>query len=384
MAELKKFGASEVAYHIRHDLRELPAGKNYGNEAVDASLSKGNYSLLEDRCQTTSEANEYRKEIEKEVFKYNRKNLVHAVEIVVQCPSDCPEEQKESFFRETYHYICSTLPMGERCVFIAQVHVDERHYSPTGKMISKDHLHVMYIPAVKDTKHDGFEYRLCADQLTKKARLKAFHPGLQNHLDKAGIHATVFRKKDGDGKTVSLSVAQLKDLTKKTGIALDHSLTVDELAAIIKSNIAHAKQARFFRTELEKKQSVIEGLSAEISVKEASLKDMTQERSARFDAKDKEIAELRQALRERDAATGADRQTEQLWQRISDLEKDLAQTRAHEKDLEAKIERLEEKEKTATVVPSHAWGHDTGWGNASGWGIRTSTNDISKEEEKQW
>ena len=167
MAELTKFGASEVAYHIRHDLRDLPAGKAYGNEAVDSSLSRGNYSLLKGRCQTAVEANKYRKKIEEEVFKYNRKNLVHAVEIVVQCPSNCPADQKEAFFQETYKYICSTLPMGERSVFVAQVHVDERHYSPTGKMISKDHLHVMYVPAIKDTKHEGYEYRLCADQLTK-------------------------------------------------------------------------------------------------------------------------------------------------------------------------------------------------------------------------
>ena len=386
MAELTKFGASEVAYHIKHDLRELPAGKTYGNEAVDSSLSGGNYSLLKGRCQTAAEANKYRKQIEQEVFKYNRKNLVHAVEIAVQCPSDCPAEEKEAFFRETYKYICSTLPMGEKCVFVAQIHVDERHYSPTGEMISKDHLHVMYVPAVKDTKHEGYEYRLCADQLTKKARLKEFHPGLQKHLDEAGIHATVFRKKEGAGKAVSLSVAQLKELTKKTGIALDHSLTVDELAEIINSNILHEKQAKVFRAELAKKQCIIEDLSAEVSAKEASIKDITRERSAGSNTKDKEIAELRQAIYERDAAAvSADRQAEQLRQRIAELEKDLARARAHEEDLKAKVEQLEEKEKTATTAPGYAWGHDAGWGShTSGWGSNARTQEIISEEEKTW
>lgn len=386
MAELTKFGASEVAYHIKHDLRELPAGKTYGNEAVDPSLSGGNYSLLKGRCQTAAEANKYRKQIEQEVFKYNRKNLVHAVEIAVQCPSDCPAEEKEAFFRETYKYICGTLPMGEKCVFVSQVHVDERHYSPTGEMISKDHLHVMYVPAVKDPKHEGYEYRLCADQLTKKARLKEFHPGLQKHLDEAGIHATVFRKKEGAGKAVSLSVAQLKELTKKTGIALDHSLTVDELAEIINSNILHEKQAKVFRAELAKKQCIIEELSAEVSAKEASIKDITRERSAGSNTKDKEIAELRQALYERDAAAvSADRQAEQLRQRIAELEKDLARARAHEEDLKAKVEQLEEKEKTATTAPGYAWGHDAGWGShTSGWGSNARTQEITSEEEKTW
>lgn len=252
MAEMIKFKAAETVPHIRHDLRELPPGKDYGNESVDPSLSGGNYSLLDGRCQTFKEANAYRKAIEKEIFHYKRKDLVHAVEIVVQCPADCPESQKEAFFQETYNYICSTLPMGDRCVFVAQVHVDERHYSPTGEMISKDHLHVMYVPAVKDRKHDGFEYKLCADQLTRKARLREFHPGLQEHLNKAGIDATVYKKKSGDGKAVSLSVDQLKELTEKTGITIDHSLTVDELSSIIRSNIHKDRQLTELKTELDK------------------------------------------------------------------------------------------------------------------------------------
>lgn len=108
MAEITKFRAEEVVYHIRHDLRELSSGSSYGNTAVTPSLSGNNYSLLKDRCQTAAEANKYRKEIEKECFKYNRKNLIHAVEVVVQCPADCPPDQHEQFFQETYNYICST------------------------------------------------------------------------------------------------------------------------------------------------------------------------------------------------------------------------------------------------------------------------------------
>lgn len=92
MAELTKFGASEVAYHIKHDLRELPAGKTYGNEAVDSSLSEGNYSLLEGRCQTAAEANKYRKQIEQEVFKYKPKSRVISTQYIRrQAPRVFPE-----------------------------------------------------------------------------------------------------------------------------------------------------------------------------------------------------------------------------------------------------------------------------------------------------
>ncbi len=86
-------------------------------------------------------------------------------------------------------------------------------------------------------KHPNFEYRLNADALTKKAILRDMHPSLQAALDKAGIKATVYQKKSGDGKTVPLTVKQLKEITNKTGVVIDHSLTVEELATILSKNI---------------------------------------------------------------------------------------------------------------------------------------------------
>lgn len=314
MAEMKKYKSFETAKHIRHDLRELPPGKDYGNESIDPSLSGGNYSLLDGRCQTFKEANSYRKAIEKEIFHYKRKNLVHAVEIVVQCPADCPETQKEAFFQETYNYICSTLPMGDRCVFVAQVHVDERHYSPTGEMISKDHLHVMYVPAVKDRKHDGFEYKLCADQLTRKARLREFHPGLQEHLNKAGIDATVYKKKKGDGKAVSLTVDQLKELTEKTGITIDHSLTVDELSSIIRSNIHKDRQLTELKTEL----------------------DETKEKLSLSQSKEQDLSK-------------------------------------HVQELESKLHSYETSRTTSTWGHEPGWGTSSGWGQSQ----KTKTEEIT-------
>lgn len=327
--EIIKFQAAEVAFHIRHDLRELPNEKQYGNTSIDPTLSSGNYSLIY-RGKNASEVNQYRKNLEREIFHYNRKNLVHAVEVVIQCPADCPPEQKEAFFQESYNYICSTLPMGDKCVFVAEVHTDEKHYAPDGTMISKDHLHIMYVPGVLDTKHDGYQYRLCADQLTKKAKFREMHPGLQKHLNDAGIHATVYRKKEGNGKTVSLSVKQLKELTSKTGITLDHSLTIDELISIINSNILHEKQLKIMQAELHSKEEKITELQAI------------------FDAKSEA------------------------------LEKSQKRTQ----ELENKVEHLEEKARPAKQKEEEkSWGNDTGWGTtSSGWG----SNHIKKTEEFTW
>lgn len=251
MAEIIKYKDGNVLYQIRHDIREIPNGKTFGNTSIDSSRTHLNYSLV-DRGKTAKEINQYRKELEKEIHIYNRKDIVHAVEIVIQCPSDCPENEHESFFKASFDYIVSTLPMGERCVLVAEVHRDERYSTPDGTCISKDHLHLIYVPAVPDTKvhykpqskqerksgkpPETYKYKMCADVLTKRSKLKQFHPNLQKHLIDAGITATVFSKADDGKKVIPLSVSQLKEITAQTGMVIDKPLTIDTLVNIIKEN----------------------------------------------------------------------------------------------------------------------------------------------------
>ena len=243
MAKIDKYHQNKVLYYIRHDLRELPEG-DYGkeNDSIDLTISKDvNYSLI-NRGNTADEINNYRLNLEKEIFKYNRTNLVHAVEIVIQCPSDCPKEQHEVFFQECHNYICSTLPMGEKCVIVSEVHRDE-HFKNNeevvldkkGNCLSKEHLHLMFVPAVPDLKHEDYDYKLCADQLTRRSNLKAFHPGLQKHLQDNGIEGTVYNP-NKKGISLGLSVKQLKELTRATGKTFEEGITVEKLAEIINEN----------------------------------------------------------------------------------------------------------------------------------------------------
>lgn len=421
MAEITKFGASEVSFHIKHDLREIPPGKDYGNESIIPEKSSENYSLL-DRCKSAAEANKYRKQIEKECFSYNRKNLVHAVEVVVQCPVDCPPEQKEAFFRETYNYICSTLPMGERCVFVAEVHVDEKHYSPTGEMISKDHLHVMYVPGVPDTKHDGFDFKLCADELTKRAKLREFHPGLQSHLDSKRIKATVYRKKEGDGKTIGLSVKQLKEITEKTGLKIDKSITVEQLAEILKVNRDITIYDKRLKAQLQNREEKIVALSATVTTQDKTISELKSKSSL----KDALIERLQGQLRQKDAelshSKSADleakrdnsslqkqlqkkeqeqqqliqkanqiialkdakieavtRDNAKLRQQLKDIQAELNQSKNKIKELEAKSEKQIQPERDSTWGNQNSWGTTNTWGTSSNW-----SSKATKQEERLW
>ena len=228
MADIVKHSNDTINF-IRHNKRELPEGKTYGNTSVNTKLTKNNYSLI-DRGKSAEEINNYRKNIENKLYRFKRKNPVKSVEIVIQKPDDCVEEEK--FFKECLNYVVSTLPMGEESVFMAEVHKDE-HKIVNGVDISKPHLHIMFIPTMKDEKHPEFEFKLSSKEITGRSYFRNFHPELQAWLDKKGITGTVIHK-NKTGKAFKLTVAQLKEFTDTTGVVINGSKTIDELALLCK------------------------------------------------------------------------------------------------------------------------------------------------------
>lgn len=423
LMELTKYGGTEILAHIKHDLRQLPQGKSYGNESIDTELSHKNYSLI-DRGKTAKEVNQYRKDFENKIFKYNRKNLVHAVELVIQCPSDCPPEQHETFFQTAFDWYCDNyLPAGKDCVFVAEIHKDEHKWVETEnglKDISKEHLHIAYVPAVPAReKHPDFEYRLNADALTKRAILRDMHPSMQATLDKAGIKATVYQKKSGDGKAVPLTVKQLKEITNKTGVVIDHTLTVDELANILSKNVELSQKVDVLTTANAEQKHNIFNLNNKVNKKEHQISNLQSELKSKTDTvtADKEKAELQAKLQEkylenqklRQAAQQIifekERQLSNAQNVIAAKEQEISQTARENqkmqeqiktlqeslktKDLELQQERqkvteLEAKKPTVSATPKeHTWGADSGWGSTSGWG-NTANKEHTVEEEKLW
>lgn len=418
MAEFKKH-VDDSLYYIRHTMRELPEGKSHGNEDIDMTLTEEkNYSLVHGRCQTAAEANSYRKELEKELFKYNRKGLVKTIEIVIQCPDDCTD--KEAFFETSYRYVCDkVLPMGERCVVTAQVHGDEHkflkdengnyRFDETGQKIdiSKDHLHIIAVPAVPDTKHADYEWKLSAHDLTSKGRLRQFHPGLQKACDDAGIQATVYQKKEGDGKTIGLTVKQLKEITNKTGIVIDKSITVDQLAEILKVNRDITIYDKRLQAQLQDREEKIATLSATVTSQDktisemkskATLKDALIERlQGQLRQKDAELSHSKssdleakrdnstlqqqliqkanQIIASKDATIEAvTKDNEELRQQLKEVQAELARSKEKIQDLEAAVEKQVQPERDAT------WGNQNSWGNTNSWGDTTKTYT----EDKTW
>lgn len=421
--ELIKYGKTEILAHIKHDLRQLPEGKSYGNESVDLNLSNQNYSLI-DRGKTAKEVNQYRKDFESKIFKYNRKNLVHAVELVIQCPSDCPQEQHATFFQTAFDWYCNNyLPAGKDCVFVAEIHRDEHKWveTPEGlKDISKEHLHLAYVPAIPaGAKHPDYKYRLNADALTKKAILREMHPSLQTSLDKAGIKATIHQKKSGDGKTVPLTVKQLKEITNKTGVVIDHTLTVDELANILSKNVELSKKVDILteatvrqkqnilhlQHKVAEREHLIHNLQSELKAKTntVTIDNEKNELQTKIQEKEMENQKLKQAAQQiiseknkqlSHAQTVLSAKNQELSQaavekqKLTEHVKTLQET-LQNKDFELQKERqkvteLEAKNQSISFTPKEqTWGASAGWGSSSGWGT-VGNKDHTIEEEKLW
>lgn len=259
MARIEKYSTGIVGV-IKHNIRDFKDGKCPTNMEVDSSKSAENYSIIR-RGETAKDIEKYRKKIEDECFHYNRKNIVRCNEVICTLPADCPPEQERTFFEESYKYICSTLPMGEKCVFLAEVHCDEGHVLKNGITVvqGQKHLHVMYVPAVPDLKHEGYNFRLCSDELTRRAVLKQWHPNYQKWLDDAGVHATV---SSGVTSGRGISVKALKEISKGTGLSLDRIKDLEKENKKLYNKLMEKEQelsrAQSRIQKLEEKQKTIE------------------------------------------------------------------------------------------------------------------------------
>lgn len=311
MARIEKYSTGIVGV-IKHNIREFKDGICPTNMEVDFSKAKDNYSLIK-RGESAKEIENYRKQIMKEIFHYNRKNIVLCNEVICTLPADCPKHQEKRFFEESYKYICSTLPMGEKSVLLAEVHCDEGNVKKNGFTIAEGahHLHVMYVPAVPDSKHDGYDFRLCSDELTKRNLLKQWHPNYQKWMDEAGVTATV---SSGTTSGKGLSVKSLKEISKVTGYNLE------QLRSIEKENQLLHQKIKIMEQEF------------------TTLKDQTSQ-------KEFLIKELKEFISDQNI-------------KIETLHNELHQSNAQIKELEARQQHSTEK----------TWG-DNSWGKSSTWGL---------------
>lgn len=182
--------------------------------------------------------------------------------------------------------------MGERCIIQAVVHRDEIVKNGDGERISHNHMHLSFIPAVPDKKHEGYDYKLNAYELTKKTVLMTLHPDLQKYLNEAGIHATVYRKRKDGGHTLKLTVADLKRITEITGGSFTGTVTVEDLAELINTSFEKDMTIQNLTQEIsQKNQEMLQDAMKLAELKER-VTDATQALSKSNEEKEKLKEEL--------------------------------------------------------------------------------------------
>ena len=392
MARLEKYSTGIVG-EIKHNIREFKDGICPTNENINPEKISDNSYIIR-RGETAAEIEKYRKEVMKEVFHYKRKNIVYCNEIVCTLPKDCTPEQEELFFQESYNYICSTLPMGERCIFLAEIHRDEGKILKDGVTVvqGQAHMHVMYIPAVPDTKHSGYDFRLCSDELTRRSIMLQWHKKYQAWMDAAGVNATVA---SGVTSGKGISVKSLKEITKQTGLSLDQIKGLEKEnqklqeqlqqkeKIISVSNQAITRQDAVIselRSSAEISKSEIANLQSKLHMKDAEI---SKEKNSTI-ASDREKAALQEQLREKELEnqkikaaaqqiiSEKDKQLEAATAKVQELEQSNSRLQTELQKEKSHVQELQqEKEQTAASVE---------WGNTQGWGTTTK----SFEEEKVW
>lgn len=102
--------------------------------------------------------------------------------------------------------------------------------------VGQPHLHFCFIPAcsidhekLSKKKHhvkemDSYFEKISANDVLTKRDFKTLHKDMQNYLIEQGVSGRVLFKSDSDGKSINLSVSQLKDITEKTGIIVTEIL----------------------------------------------------------------------------------------------------------------------------------------------------------------
>ena len=95
-----------------------------------------------------------------------------------------------------------------------------------------------------------YEEKVCADQVIRTRTLREFHPNYQEHLNKAGIHATVH---SGVTKGKSRTVSQLKEETRERLAEKDRlEDRITDLEAKLNEQISLNKE---LSAELERERS---------------------------------------------------------------------------------------------------------------------------------
>lgn len=205
---------------------------------VVTPITRDNY--FEHRAEIQKLEYQHYKDRKSELYCYNRKDVNTMVNVVVTLPKELTSENDiDLFFDKTVSFISERY--GSENLISAVRHADE-------KEIGREHIHVSFIPAceidheklIAKKNHvkamEDYKEKISANDVITKRDIQTVHRDFQKYIDDAGLKCKVVTKLEGSGKSINLSVEQLKEITNKTGITIDKPITIDDFVEMVTRN----------------------------------------------------------------------------------------------------------------------------------------------------
>ncbi len=232
-------------------------------------ITRENY--FDNRAKIQKLEYQHYKDRKSELYCYNRSDVKTLVNVVVTVPKELTrQEDIDLFFDKTVSFIEERY--GSENLICAVRNFDE-------KEIGREHIHVSFIPAceidheklmskknhVKDM--EKYKEKISANDVLTKRDMRTVHKDFQKYLDNAGLKCKVVTKPEGSGKSINLSVEQLKEITEKTGITINKPITIEEFAEMV----SHNREIEIVDRKLQEKVEKLEKENSALREKVKSL-----------------------------------------------------------------------------------------------------------------
>ena len=166
---VEKFTKGAIFGLLSHVERKFA---NYSNETIDTDKKGDDYTFTA-KAKPAPIANISGKKRYDEIMTrckcQNRKDVNVLCSVCLHLPKDVPPEEEERFFRVSYKFLKQRYCQYDNLV-TAVVHRDEE----------RPHLHVVFVPVVKDKKKDRL--KVSAKEVVNRTDLKTLHKDLSDRL----------------------------------------------------------------------------------------------------------------------------------------------------------------------------------------------------------
>lgn len=245
MAAKKTYTEAALIKYIGHLTQEGYYEHAPSNEEINMNLHHLNKNLTPEYGDSKRDIIKHYRERKKELYCFNRSDVVTALEWTITAPDALSEEERLQFFEASLSYIKEVY--GAENVITGFMHANEGIRDLNGKVLYGHwHAHYIVIPVTKIASpkpiHKNFTEKICNKEVCTLKHLKNWHKNFQDFCDKhLPFKAQVYM----NGKTGGLN-RSVKEIKAETKYEREHQkvLELENEIAVLKEKIHSLEQQK--------------------------------------------------------------------------------------------------------------------------------------------